>query len=65
MFFLLLIAAFFYLVCPFCLQDIVENEDIKLDKMFIASLVNDLIKVRLTLQFVLSSNKILNYTKSL
>lgn len=27
-------------------QDIVENEDIKLDKMFIASLVHDLIKVR-------------------
>lgn len=28
-------------------QDIVENEDIKLDKMFIASLVNDLIKVNI------------------
>lgn len=28
------------------LQDIVENEDIKLDMMFIASLVHDLIKVR-------------------
>lgn len=27
------------------LQDIVENEDIKLDRMFIASLVHDLIKV--------------------
>lgn len=26
-------------------QDIVENEDIKLDNMFIASLVHDLIKV--------------------
>lgn len=26
-------------------QDIIENEDIKLDKMFIASLVHDLIKV--------------------
>jgi hypothetical protein len=29
----------------FCLQDIVENEDIKLDMMFMASLVHDLIKV--------------------
>lgn len=27
-----------------CRQDIIENEDIKLDKMFIASLVHDLIK---------------------
>lgn len=26
-------------------QDIIENEDIKLDEMFIASLVHDLIKV--------------------
>lgn len=31
--------------CSFCLQDIVENEDIKLDMMFMASLVHDLIKV--------------------
>lgn len=28
-------------------QDIIENEDIKLDDMFIASLVHDLIKVGL------------------
>lgn len=37
------------LVTDYCakgsLYDIVENEDIKLDKMFIASLVHDLIKV--------------------
>lgn len=26
-------------------QDIIENEDIKLDDMFIASLIHDLIKV--------------------
>jgi len=29
----------------FYFQDIIENEDIKLDDMFIASLVHDLIKV--------------------
>lgn len=28
------------------LYDIIENEDIKLDNLFIASLINDLIKVR-------------------
>lgn len=37
-----------YLVTDYCakgsLYDIIENEDIKLDKMFIASLVHDLIK---------------------
>lgn len=33
--------------CVYCtfFQDIIENEDIKLDDMFIASLVHDLIKV--------------------
>lgn len=30
-------------------QDIIENEDIKLDDMFIASLVHDLIKVSIFL----------------
>ena len=34
-------------------QDIIENEDIKLDDMFIASLVHDLIKVNLYTQFEL------------
>jgi hypothetical protein len=29
----------------FCLQDILENEDVKLDNMFIASLVGDIIRV--------------------
>lgn len=31
-------------------QDIIENEDIKLDDMFIASLVHDLIKVSISLR---------------
>ena len=30
---------------PFIHQDILENDDIKLDNMFIASLVSDIIKV--------------------
>jgi guanylate cyclase, other len=38
------------LVSDYCakgsLYDIIENEDIKLDNLFIASLINDLIKVR-------------------
>lgn len=38
------------LVTDYCakgsLYDIIENEDIKLDDLFIASLINDLIKVR-------------------
>lgn len=34
-------------------QDIVENEDIKLDKLFIASLVHDLIKVTINLILLL------------
>lgn len=38
------------LVTDYCakgsLYDIIENEDIKLDNLFIASLINDLIKVR-------------------
>jgi len=29
----------------FVLQDILENEDVKLDHMFIASLVSDIVKV--------------------
>lgn len=37
------------LVTDYCakgsLYDIIENEDIKLDNLFIASLINDLIKV--------------------
>lgn len=36
-----------YIACVF--QDIIENEDIKLDDMFIASLVHDLIKVSIFL----------------
>lgn len=44
------------LVTDYCakgsLYDIIENEDIKLDNLFIASLINDLIKVR-----TLSSHK--------
>lgn len=39
------------LVSDYCakgsLYDIIENEDIKLDNLFIASLINDLIKVSL------------------
>ena len=39
------------LVTDYCakgsLYDIIENEDIKLDNLFIASLINDLIKVTL------------------
>ena len=30
----------------FLFQDILENEDVKLDHMFIASLVSDIVKVR-------------------
>ena len=29
-------------------QDILENEDVKLDHMFMASLIADIVKVRLT-----------------
>lgn len=40
------------LVSDYCakgsLYDIIENEDIKLDNLFIASLINDLIKVGLS-----------------
>lgn len=40
------------LVTDYCakgsLYDIIENEDIKLDNLFIASLINDLIKVRVS-----------------
>lgn len=32
-------------------QDIVENEDIRLDRMFIASLVHDLIKVSVRIHY--------------
>lgn len=35
----------FTLNIVFFFQDIIENEDIKLDQMFISSLVHDLIKV--------------------
>lgn len=37
-------------------QDIIENEDIKLDDMFIASLIHDLIKVDV---FEIEKNKLL------
>ena len=39
---------FEYVVNSFCviLQDILENPDVKLDHMFIASLVADIVKVR-------------------
>lgn len=37
------------------LYDIIENEDIKLDNLFIASLINDLIKVRRVLSCELGS----------
>jgi len=30
---------------PYFLQDILENEDVKLDNMFIASMVADIIRV--------------------
>lgn len=46
------------LVTDYCakgsLYDIIENEDIKLDDLFIASLINDLIKVR-SLSYLLSN----------
>lgn len=41
-------------------QDIIENEDIKLDNMFITSLVHDLIKVSV---FEAEVKKILQYCK--
>lgn len=34
-----------YKYLSYIFQDIIENEDIKLDDMFIASLIHDLIKV--------------------
>lgn len=34
-----------YKYASYIFQDIIENEDIKLDDMFIASLIHDLIKV--------------------
>lgn len=40
-------------------QDIIENEDIKLDKMFLASLVHDLIKVSTCFYFGMSKDSIL------
>jgi hypothetical protein len=41
----------------FCLQDIVENEDIKLDMMFMASLVHDLVKVSRPIQQIPTSRR--------
>lgn len=48
------------LVTDYCakgsLYDIIENEDIKLDNLFIASLINDLIKVGKLLILTLTFN---------
>lgn len=48
------------LVTDYCakgsLYDIIENEDIKLDNLFIASLINDLIKVDKLLILTLTFN---------
>lgn len=41
--------------CIFCLvQDILANDDVKLDNMFLASLVSDILKVRNNFQITLS-----------
>lgn len=40
-----------------CLQDILENEDVKLDNMFVTSLVTDIIKVRKIVQIHKSLNQ--------
>ena len=46
---------------PGSLYDIIENEDIKLDNLFIASLIYDLIKVRIKKIFYQAScSSILN-----
>lgn len=39
------------------LQDILENEDVKLDNMFVTSLVTDIIKVRKIVQIHKSLNQ--------
>lgn len=45
-----------HIACVF--QDIIENEDIKLDDMFIASLVHDLIKASIFLHMYFEKVKV-------
>ena len=40
----------------FGLQDILENEDVKLDNMFVTSLVTDIIKVRFHSRFDITTS---------
>ena len=49
------------ILAPYCsrgsLEDVLENDDYKLDTMFIASLVADLLKVRRRFAFVFFASK--------